>query len=102
MEFPGTVVDTSPLQLLLPGLFGVQGPESEPQKPPQLPALETLLTRAERHSSPVRSLESLLFSLLGAEIPTDSDLPVAAVTRVLDLGIVDSGWWIRADPVHLN
>ena len=102
MEFSGTVADVSPLQLLLPGLLGIQGSESEPQEPPRLPALETLLTRAERQSLPVRGLESLLFSLFGAEIPDDADLPVAAVTRVLDLGVVDSGWWIRADPVHLN
>src|SRR5687767_4981227 len=102
MELPGTDADTPQLQLLLAGLFGVQGPESEPQKPPQLPALETLLTRAERQALPVRGLEPLLFSLFGAEIPVDADLPVAAVTRVLDLGIVDNGWWIRADPVHLS
>lgn len=102
MEFSGTDTDAPSLQLLLPGLFGVRGPESEPQKPVQLPALETLLTRGERQVLPVRGLESVLFSLFGAEIPADADLPVAPITRVLDLGVVDNGWWIRADPVHLN
>lgn len=101
MEFPAKNNVTASLQLLLPGLFGVQGGEP-PEKLPALPALETLLTRAERQTLPVRGLEPLLFSLFGAEIPADADLPVAAVTRVLDLGIVDNGWWIRADPVHLS
>jgi hypothetical protein len=50
----------------------------------------------------VRGFESLLFSLFGADVSAEADLPVAAVTRVLDLGIVDNGWWIRADPVHLS
>src|SRR5688500_16500250 len=102
MAFSATDTDTPQLQLLLTGLFGIQGPESEPQKPPQLPALETLLTRGTQQALPVRGLEPLLFSLFDAEIPPDADLPVAAITRVLDLGIVDNGWWIRADPVHLS
>jgi len=29
-------------------------------------------------------------------------LPIAAVTRALDLGVIDNGWWLRADPVHLQ
>jgi hypothetical protein len=47
------------------------------------------------------SSESLLFELFGLETEQEKDVPVAAVTRLLDLGVVDKGWWMRADPVHL-
>lgn len=45
--------------------------------------------------------DSLLFDLFGIALDDDHDIPVAAVTRLLDLGVVDKGWWLRADPVHL-
>jgi hypothetical protein len=102
MRVPGIDAAPSPrLQLLLPGLFGTPAPETDAQ-PSGLPALETLLSRAALRPLPVRGFEPLLFSLLGAEVPNDSDLPIGAVTRVLDLGVVDDGWWLRADPVHLS
>lgn len=47
------------------------------------------------------SNDSLLFDLFGLEIENGQDIPVAAVTRLLDLGVVDKSWWLRADPVHL-
>lgn len=47
------------------------------------------------------SSEGLLFELFGLDTDPDMDVPVAAVTRLLDLGVVDKGWWMRADPVHL-
>jgi hypothetical protein len=47
------------------------------------------------------SSEALLFELFGLEIDSEKDVPVAAVTRLLDLGVVDKSWWMRADPVHL-
>lgn len=47
------------------------------------------------------SIDALLFSIFGLEQGPDADIPVAAVTRLLDLGVVDKGWWLRADPVHL-
>jgi len=42
-----------------------------------------------------------IFELFGLGRSVDADFPVAAVTRVLDLGVVDNNWWLRADPVHL-
>jgi hypothetical protein len=92
-------IDTR-LQLLVPGLLSE--PASDAGDAPKLAALETLFARAQATALPRRGFEALLFSLLGAEIPDEGDLPVAAVTRVLDLGIVDNGWWLRADPVNLN
>jgi len=47
------------------------------------------------------SSETLLFELFGLETEESKDTPVAAVTRLLDLGVVDKSWWMRADPVHL-
>jgi hypothetical protein len=89
------------LYLLIPGLFGLPRNDLQMQQPARLPALEALLARAERRPEPIRGLETTLFTLFGAETPDEGDLPVAAVTRVLDLGVVDNGWWLRADPVHL-
>lgn len=47
-------------------------------------------------------LDAELFRLFGANIDEIvGDLPVAAVTRVHDFGVIDNEWWMRADPVHL-
>ena len=65
--------------------------------------LEWLLSRADRLASTTAdTLDECLFRLFGAEVPEGKDLPVAAVTRVLDVGVVDNAWWLRADPVHLQ
>ena len=87
------------LSLLIPSLFGPL-PVAEPL--PALPALETWLARAEAQAGPPRGFEPALFQLFGSEMPAEGDVPVAAVTRVLDMGVSDNGWWLRADPVHLH
>ncbi|MEK7207629.1 MAG: hypothetical protein AAB134_07095, partial [Pseudomonadota bacterium] len=66
-------------------------------------ALETLLSRAEpANKPPPAGFEASQFSLFGIAKEEHTDLPVAAVTRVLDMGVIDNGWWLRADPVHLS
>ncbi len=90
---------SSHLTLFLPGLFG---PSSAAEPAPATPALETWLARSEPQTSAARGFEPILFSLFGAETPGEGDLPVAAVTRVLDMGVIDNGWWLRADPAHLH
>ena len=66
----------------------------------RLRGLELLLSRGESvRQSPV-PFEQLLFGIFGIAAET-GDLPVAAVTRMVDMGVVDQEWWIRADPVHL-
>ena len=68
-----------------------------------LPALETLLARAEPLTQAVSpSFETTIFALFGIGTAENQDLPVAAITRVLDMGVIDKGWWLRADPVHLH
>lgn len=92
------------LTLLVPGLFGLPG-RSAPvpaETTPQVPYLETCLARADRLPVPSRDYEAEVFALFGIEAADDDDLPVAAVTRALDLGVIDKGWWLRADPVHLR
>ena len=88
------------LTLVLPGLVAVAEADPEAANPPA--ALERMLGRAD----PMGSMgpdgtEACLFHLFGAELDPRGDPPVAAVTRVHDMGVVDNSWWMRADPVHL-
>jgi hypothetical protein len=88
------------LCLVLPGLVAVAAVESEANGPPA--ALERLLGRADPiGETRADGTEACLFALFGAEVDHTRDLPVAAVTRVHDMGVVDNSWWMRADPVHL-
>lgn len=67
-----------------------------------LERLEWLLGRADNTANGhTGSTEACLFQLFGVDTAPDQDTPVAAVTRVLDMGVVDNAWWMRADPVHL-
>ncbi|OGI47278.1 MAG: hypothetical protein A2151_05430 [Candidatus Muproteobacteria bacterium RBG_16_65_34] len=97
--------DTSKhLYLLIPGFFGPQpGPDESEATAHAWPALETLLARASAaHRTLPHGLEATLFALFHADSSVEGDLPVAAVTRALDTGVIDNGWWVRADPVHLR
>jgi hypothetical protein len=81
---------------------GLMGPTPEMgDRTPALPALSLFLSRAERTAAHVPGFEEDIFSLFGHTRP-DGDLPVAAVTRVHDLNVIDNEWWLRADPVHLQ
>lgn len=92
------------MTLLVPGLFGLPmgALATADEGMPAAPFLETLLTRADPVPGFAGGLERQVFTLFGVEPPADGDLPVAAVTRALDLGVIDKGWWLRADPVHLR
>ena len=92
------------VSLVIPGLLG---PESATNggssESPPTPTLEMLLARADRQRvdrSP--DLEAMMFALFDIDVDAEHDLPVAPVTRALDLGVIDKGWWLRADPVHLR
>ncbi|MEK6550526.1 MAG: hypothetical protein AABZ50_02660 [Pseudomonadota bacterium] len=91
-----SILPPARLTLLVPGLTGFHELAA-----PRLRALEALLARAERSQRCV-GVERQLFECFQVETDTNTDLPVAAVTRVLDLGVIDKGWWLRADPVHLT
>lgn len=64
--------------------------------------MRTCLARADRLTPSGDGYERQIFALFGLDIPPESDLPVAAVTRALDMGVIDNEWWLRADPVHLR
>ena len=89
------------LTLYLPGLFSA--PSADETAAGGFRALETLLVRAERneHFAPAGH-EDGLFALFGLRQDENTDLPVAAVTRMSDMGVIDNDWWLRADPVHLS
>lgn len=91
----------SHLTLYLPGLFSMQ--ENDHAGGGRLRALETLLSRAEPIDRGLpQSYEEGLFSLFDLARQENTDLPVAAVTRMFDMGVINSDWWLRADPVHLS
>ncbi len=66
--------------------------------------LERVFAQADRLTpSPAgEGLEATLFGLFGIPLEAGLDPPVAAVTRFLDTGARDGGWYLRADPVHLR
>jgi hypothetical protein len=64
-----------------------------------LPALETLLAKAEHRSAPALGVEQWLCERFG--IASDTELPVAPLMFLADGGEPGSRYWLRADPVHL-
>lgn len=84
------------VSLVMSTLFGPQD-ASEP-----LSELRTLLARSVRQDGLPPGFEALLFRLFGIDAPLGTDLPVAAVTRLADMGEADRAWWLRADPVSLQ
>lgn len=88
------------LTIVVPGLWGPRTDTPAPSV--DVPTLGAVLARADHESSVASGLEAVIFALFGLATPDDADLPVAAVTRVLDMGVVDKGWWLRADPVYLQ
>jgi len=90
------------LVLLVPALAtplnSVEPPPAETA--PALDALRTLLSRASVSELPISGMEAQLFRLFAALKP-EEELPVAAVTHVLDYGGIVPGWRMRCDPVYL-
>lgn len=79
--------------LYIPGLFA----------PPAAPlALRRMLARADRLPGGGEGATERLFALFSIAPDKNLDLPIAAITRVADMGVIDRDWWIRADPVHLE
>lgn len=79
--------------IYIPGLFaGVNAPE----------ALTRWLARADQSPGGEEGETKRLFAFFGITPAAGQDLPVAAVTRVADMGVIDREWWIRADPVYLE
>ena len=91
------------LTLLIPGLL-----ESLPETfgRPVIPdrdtaVLKRFLGRADWRSIPVSGFEETLLFLFSAQCPSNSS-PVAALAHLGESGQRDEGWWLRADPVHVE
>jgi hypothetical protein len=89
------------LTLVVPGLFG--------SGHAQLPALEHLLARADPCAGPIvpddptdASYEATLCGLFGIRAAPGRDLPIAALTHLVDFDAGHDGSWMRADPVYLR
>src|SRR4030067_734783 len=87
--------------LYISGLFaGPAAPSAELRTGPE--PLMRLLARADQLPGGAEGDTQRLFALFGITPEAGRDLPVAAVTRVADMGGIDREWWIRADPVYLE
>ncbi|MEQ1593063.1 MAG: hypothetical protein ABL892_11845 [Thiobacillaceae bacterium] len=71
----------------------------------RLPALETLIARGTLRDCPGHGVEATLCDALGIVRNQGGfveDYPVAPITLTADGGVAGSGYWLRADPVHLR
>lgn len=89
------------LTLLIPGLLapfkGLPAADT-----PRFPALESLLAKAWPRSFSPLPFHAQLCGLFGLDKRNGHDLPVAAITRLIDDHKRPEGVWMRADPVHLR
>jgi hypothetical protein len=90
------------ITIIVPGLLGsLQGFGYSDMEFSRLDSIETLLSKAEKEKVPEQSYETSLFSQFTLDLPSEADIPVAAITRTADTGSSSEGWWLRIDPVHL-
>jgi hypothetical protein len=91
------------LHLLIPSLFWPEPAFSSVYQDLSLPALENLLGKCSIANDESEGMEAWLCRAFGAA--KQQDWPVAPVTLKID-GTKDTeaetGYWIRADPVHLH
>lgn len=88
--------DSRSITLLIPGLL-----DNLPEKLPRLPALETLLARADRRDDLSVGYERTLMHLFGQPQSPDRDVPEGALCRYAQTGEKPEGVWLCAAPVHL-
>jgi hypothetical protein len=85
------------LTLLLPGIQ----PRLENEVVwPEMPALQTLLSKGKRERSPDDHIATL-FAHFAMSVEGEGDLPVAPLCALSDGQDAKSGWWLCVDPVHL-
>ncbi|MBI1943948.1 MAG: hypothetical protein HYS35_09795 [Betaproteobacteria bacterium] len=89
------------LELVVPALFATR---AAPQASLRLPALELLLARGRRADRERMALEPWLFHAFVSRERSGQDAPVpAGALSALAFGQdPGSGFWLRADPVHLR
>ncbi len=84
------------ITLLIPGLL-----DNLPDPVPRLPALETLLARADCRTNFPVGYERTLMHLFGLPQSPDRDVPEGALSRYAQTGEKPEGVWLCAAPVHL-
>lgn len=90
--------DAAHITLILTGLRAAW-PEARRQRPP---ALARLLARAQPAAPAAPPWPAAIFAAFGLPSGSAESLPIAAVTRALDLPETPGRWWLRADPVSLT
>ena len=88
------------LRLHIPGLFGPRARFSK-EFLPLVPSLELLVARSSARPRGGDSYYRSLFHAFGHSLAEDRDVPVAALTLLVDSGEPPQGCWMRADPVQL-
>ena len=90
--------------LLIPGLLGPRGVARIGGALDGLAVdeLALFLSRAERAGGSSETFEAALFGLFDIRAAAEEDLPVAALTALVDFNEAPRGFVLRADPVHLQ
>ena len=68
----------------------------------RFPVLETMLARSKKYQVELITFYSQLCYLFGLESEQGCDLPLAALSRLVDDADRPEGMWMRADPIHLE
>jgi hypothetical protein len=89
------------LDILVPGIVPPAAAASGDYPLPRPPALERVLSYANRRDTQARSFEGAVFEHLGFAAGA-GQLPVAAATHWVDFDGGHDGIWMRADPVVLR
>ncbi len=89
------------LTLYIPGLLGPEATYST-EYVPRAEHLSLLLSRGLRRDLAPLTFHGRINELFGYAVPPGRDIPVAAVSRLVDAAERPQGWWMRADPVHLR
>ncbi len=93
---------SSRLHLVVPGLLESLPAAAELATQPEVPLLETLLSRADPLRVTHKGLEATLFDLYGLDLAPGRDLPSGACARLGDGGTPDQAFWLHADPVFFR
>lgn len=91
----------SNITLFIPGLL-TPARDSTANDFPEIPALKFLLSHGQSVNNKTSGISETLWNLFGVQREPDRDLPVAAVTHLIDENQMHEGVWMRADPVHLS
>jgi len=88
------------LTLFIPDLLPSRGLVSEPEIDGAAPALRRIFSHGSIESFPAVEAEAWLCQAF--EVERRADWPVAALTAAVDGYATENGWWLRADPLHLQ